>query len=784
MKRLSITFLICLILSQCSSSGSSAPADRLLVFSLGDNLLPEFSLNDDLEQDILSNESYQYQLSVFSKNQIVWGPAAVEEYNAERNLYNVHANLKAGDYRLVYQLIKINNSEDPQRLEVSSDPLILSSVEVEIRLDETITDIDLSTQSWSHDFDQDEDGLSNLEELNGSTDPFNADSDGDGTIDGEDAFPNDASESLDSDHDGWGDSSDNCPESANPSQDDQDQDSLGDACDSDADNDDHHDEQDNCPNMANPGQEDLDLNGVGDVCDTDIDGDGLSNDEEELLATNSYLADTDGDGISDSKDVFPLDASESLDSDQDGVGDQKDNCHLVANADQKDLNSNGTGDACDNDDDSDGVLDIDDNCPQTLAEKSLVADAADQTDTDMDGYGAACDCHDSDESFYPGAVDSPDHLVQDKNCDGLDGDRSKAIFATTDHDLQEALNQAFDLGYDLYLSTGVHNVTDLQLKDGVSIYGGFDSDFTTRVHSIEGAVTQLNVNRSELPSSLDWATGLKIDSFETPIEWLSLVIQSQMNHTREISLSINQSDVTLKNIKLLGNSLADHEILLKTQSSSISITSSWIEAFASSSAIGFQAIESLGQIDNSIVIAGSAANTVGLDFQNSDLNVIQNTINGGQHAAGTAFGLTIYESIPTLINNIFISENDNLQASIRCLGELPALPMGMQNNIFLRYTSKALTYPAYISCDAAESYLSTDSQVDDFSDEITANNNQFDNLSNDSLELSNLLSADYELIETTTSHLTGQGQDTSSYGVTTDYYGALRTDPYNLGAKD
>lgn len=39
-----------------------------------------------------------------------------------------------------------------------------------------------------------------------------------------------------------------------------------------------------------------------------------------------------------------------------------DNCPTISNADQRDTDRDGAGDACDNDDDDDRVLDDDDNC--------------------------------------------------------------------------------------------------------------------------------------------------------------------------------------------------------------------------------------------------------------------------------------------------------------------------------------------------------------------------------------------------------------------------------------
>ncbi len=226
---------------------------------------------------------------------------------------------------------------------------------------------------------------------------------------------------LDTDCDGIQDVVDNCWEKWNPSQDDIDDDGIGNRCDPDKDGDLVHNDEDNCKKDANADQADSDGDGAGDACDAcpeDPEGDVVNkrgcsiaqlcpcdgpNPDQNWKRHGKYVKCV----VKKSKKFQRKDLvtreerraiiSEarastcgklnptSVDNDGDGVLDGNDNCPSDPNPSQKNTDGDDFGNACDSDKDNDGVLNGDDNCP-------VVANPDGQeADEDGDGKGDACD---------------------------------------------------------------------------------------------------------------------------------------------------------------------------------------------------------------------------------------------------------------------------------------------------------------------------------------------------------------------------------------------------------
>lgn len=88
-------------------------------------------------------------------------------------------------------------------------------------------------------------------------------------------------------------------------------------------------------------------------------------------------------------DLYKL-ASAFIDTDADGIDVMTDNCPTITNPPQTDSDNDGMGNACDEDDDNDGIIDLND---------ALPLDADESVDTDHDGIGNNADTDDDGDGM-------------------------------------------------------------------------------------------------------------------------------------------------------------------------------------------------------------------------------------------------------------------------------------------------------------------------------------------------------------------------------------------------
>lgn len=421
------------------------------------------------------------------------------------------------------------------------------------------------------DKDSDGDNLSNEDEAAKGSDPYSSDTDGDGV----------------------GDGSDNCLLIANTDQKDTDADLAGNACDNDADNDSLSDADEAKFNT--------------DPSDADSDDDGLSDGEEIKRHTNPNVPDTDGDGIADSADTFPSNKHESRDEDHDGLGDLSDLCPGLSDPGNLDSDSDGKGNPCDNDDDNDGVSDaiesrIGSNPLSTDSDGDGLTDwfggvktsgqdgcllvavssanaTSHATDHDEDGFGAACDCDENQASVNPAAIDTPDSSGTDNNCDGVDGEKISAIFVSGQNGsdandgsaqtnpvatLKRGLELAQASKKQVQATAGTYTLTEsLALLNGVTIYGGFSSDFTKRDMKTPTVIAS---------AALD--TLVTVSGVTAGLDGVTLLNESKA--TNAMVIKVANATLSIRNSKVAAGNTA-HLIAIDSQNATLQILDSKIE---------------------------------------------------------------------------------------------------------------------------------------------------------------------------------------------------------------
>ncbi len=242
----------------------------------------------------------------------------------------------------------------------------------------------------------------------------------------------DSNEDTDDDNDGVTDSSDDCatgdlnwPPSTTTDYD-------SDGCqDSNEDTDDDNDGVSDANDFCSLGETGWTSGAVadydGDGCrddgeDTDDDNDGVTDTSDDCATgdlnwTPSTTTDYDSDGCQDS--------NEDTDDDNDGMSDIADSCPFGPLGWTSNASSDVDSDGCpDEDEDADGVVNPNDNCPDTPAGETVdgIGCSTSQLDTDSDGVSDADDAcpgyNDSVDVDADGTPDGCDSLV-DSDSDGV-----------------------------------------------------------------------------------------------------------------------------------------------------------------------------------------------------------------------------------------------------------------------------------------------------------------------------------------------------------------------------
>lgn len=673
-------------LTQCGGGG--APAENQVLVRL-----PVLEADEVLDQD-----GAMYSVAAYSDDtgeglDPVAGPEILVPFNEDEGWYQTEfTGLLSGNH--VIQVERLQSTE--------SGLVVISTVQAIVSVFDTEQVWDFSGKTWDYEsYDDDGDGLFNVSEVIIGTDPFLRDSDGDGVLDLSDAFPADKSMSSDLDGDGIGDGRDDDADGDGVSRANENRIGSSDEL-ADTDGDSVRDGIDNCVLQINAAQPNRDGDLEGDACDADQDGDGLTNETEALMGTNPLNPDSDGDGIRDGVDFAALNRLEWEDADGDLVADNSDNCVGLGDVSQTDTDDDGQGDACDSDDDNDGLSDdeenmrgvdavvtlsltgdsdgdgiddLEDNCP-------LVVNVL-QPDSDDDGFGNDCDLDWQDARVHRRAIFvSPVGTTPPE----------ESSPASPTSDLASAMQLAAQWGYDLYLTEGIYTVDGLALVDGVSWFGGFAMDFSerdalglTRVSRITNTVDA----GSYLLTGQALATGVRLDA---------LTFANISSQENQGAILVSGGLIELEHCFFLGNPEVNAETFFVAEETQVFLAHNRVYGAANEMSAGMDFTDVTATLTGNLLVMGEAMHTTGVQSTSSSLQIVGNTIDGGRHSSGSSYGIRFSGRAPELINNIFITQNENQQASVLCQGTTPTGALELSNNLFLRLAQSSLNRPVYTNC--------------------------------------------------------------------------------------
>jgi hypothetical protein len=149
-------------------------------------------------------------------------------------------------------------------------------------------------------------------------------------------------------------------------------------------------------------------------------------------------------------------------------------------------------------------------------------------------------------TIIPGG-DAPDDAFTDANCDGIDGDRALAIFVSTSgSDANDgltpstavaSLRRAFEIfaatpaRVQVLVATGSYSSsTMLELPNGVGVYGGYSTNFLTRMDSrasiVASTPTALRARNLTLPTTIDRVSFTTADRIAASEAAVAVVVEN------------------------------------------------------------------------------------------------------------------------------------------------------------------------------------------------------------------------------------------------------------------